>query len=116
MDRFSTSFSSKSTYFSSIWPRHGAIRAAFGTIQAVTSCGPLRTVEQSPRKRESGSFHENRPAFGNPGVATTGSVRTPSAHEPHVCLRAAKMLAKGTLDRGPTGVHAAQMRLDPEFL
>ena len=54
MDRFSTSFSS-------IWPRHGAIRAAFGTIQAVTSCGPLRTVEQSPRKRESGSFHENRP-------------------------------------------------------
>ena len=61
MDRFSTSFSSKSTYFSSVWPRHGAIRAAFGTIQAVTSCGPLRTVEQSPRKRESGSFHENRP-------------------------------------------------------
>jgi len=36
------------------------------------SCGPLRTVEQSPRKRESGSFHENRlPPFGNPGVATT---------------------------------------------
>ena len=61
MDRFSTSFSSKFTYFSSLWPRHGAIRAAFGTIQAVTSCGPLRTVEQSPRKRESGSFHENRP-------------------------------------------------------
>ena len=61
MDRFSTSFSSKFTYFSSIWPRHGAIRVAFGTIQAVISCGPLRTVEQSPRERESGSFHENRP-------------------------------------------------------
>ena len=28
---------------------HGAIRAAFGTIQAVTSSEPLRTVEQSPR-------------------------------------------------------------------
>ena len=56
-----TSFSSKFTYFSSLWPRHGAIRATFGTIQAVTSGGPLRTVEQSPRKRESGSFHENRP-------------------------------------------------------
>ena len=61
MDRFSTSFSSTFTYFSSLWPRHGAIRAAVGTIQAVTSGGPLRTVEQSPRKRESGSFHENRP-------------------------------------------------------
>ena len=65
-------FFSKSTCFSSIWLRHGAIREAFGTIQAVTSCGPLRTVEQSPCKRESGSFHENRlPSFGNPGVATT---------------------------------------------
>ena len=61
MDRFSTFFSSKFTYFSSLWPRHGAIRAAVGTIRAVTSGGPLRTVEQSPRKRESGSFHENRP-------------------------------------------------------
>ena len=28
----------------------------------------------------------------------------------------AKMLAKGTLDQGPTGVHVAQMRLDPSPL
>ena len=37
-------------------------------------------------------------------------------HTPHACLRAAKMFAKGTLDREPTGVHAAQMRLDPSPL
>jgi len=55
---------------------HGAIRRALGTIRAIDFPRTAPNSSSQPQQTRIGQF------CGNPGVATTGSLPTPSAHEP----------------------------------